>query len=79
MEIIIEDISMTGFLKLYNAFQKHINGYYVYNKTDTADIFLGDSSLWEIRTFNCEVYITNKENNITITIAEPDFKKIIIQ
>lgn len=79
MEIIIEDIRMTGFLNLYNAFQKHINGYYVYNKTDTTDVFLGDSSLWEIRTFNCEVYITNKENNITVTIAEPDFNKIIIQ
>ena len=79
MEIIIENVSMDGFLKLYNAFKKHIEEYYVYNKTNTVDVFLGDNSIWEIITFNGKVYITNKETYTIVTIAESDFNRIIIQ
>lgn len=79
MEIIIENVRMAGFLKLYNAFKKQIECYYVYNKTNTVDVFLGDDFLWEIKPFNGKVCITNKESNTTITIAVSDFNRILIQ
>lgn len=79
MEIIIENVKMDCFLKLYNAFKKQIESYYVYNKTNTVDVFLVDNFLWEIKPFSGKVYITNKESNTTITIAVSDFNRIIIQ
>ena len=79
MEVIIENISMSGFFKIYKAYKKQITGYYVDNKTDTVNVFLGDSSLWTIGTFSWGVYLTNEKNNVTITIASKEFNKIIIQ
>ena len=79
MEVIIENIIMSGFLKIYKSFKKQITGYYVDNKTDTVNVFLGDSSLWTIGTFSWGVYITSEKNNVTITIAGKEFNKIIIQ
>ena len=70
---------MDCFLKLYNAFKKQIESYYVYNKTNTVDVFLVDNFLWEIKPCSGKVYIANKESNTTITIAESDFNRIIIQ
>lgn len=79
MEVIIENISMAGFSKIRGAFQKQITGYYVDNKSDTVDVIFGDSSLWKIGTFRLGVYLTNKKNNVTVTIASKEFNKIIIQ
>lgn len=79
MEVIIENISMVGFSKICNAFQKQITGYYVDNETDAVNVFLGDSSLWKIGTFSWGVYLTNEKNNVTITLPGKEFNKIIIQ
>lgn len=79
MEVIIENISMSGFSKVYDAFQKQITGYYVDKKIDTVNAFLGDSSLWKICTFSWGVSITNEKNNATVTLAGVEFEKIVIQ
>lgn len=79
MEVIIENVSMAGFSKIYDAFQKQITGYYVDNKTDTVNVFLSDSSLWKIVTSSWGVYITTEKNNVTITLTYKEFNKIIIQ
>ena len=79
MEVVIENISMAGFSKIYSAFQKQITGYYVDNKTDTVTVFLGDSSLWKIKTYGWGVYLTNEKKNVTVTLAGREFKKIRIQ
>ena len=79
MEIVIENVSIVGFSKIYNAFQKQISGYCVDNRNGTVNVFLGDSSLWKIRTFSWGVYLTNEVNNATITLAGDEFNKIVIQ
>ena len=79
MEIVIENVSIVGFSKMYNAFQKRINGYCVDNRDGTVNVFLGDSSFWKIRTFSWGVYLTNEENNVTITLEVEEFNKIVIQ
>ena len=79
MEIVIENVSIVGFSKMYNAFQKQIIGYCVDNRNGTVDVFLGDSSFWKIRTFSWGVYLTNEENNTTITLAVEEFNKIVIE
>ena len=70
---------MAGFSKIYNAFRKQINGFYVDNKINTVNIFLGDSSLWKIDTFSWGVHLTNEKSNVSITLAGKEFNKIIIQ
>ena len=79
MEIVIENVSIVGFSKIYNSFQKQISGYCVDNRNGTVNVFLGDSSFWKIRTFSWGVYLTNEENNATITLAGEEFNKIVIQ
>lgn len=79
MEVIIENISIVGFSRIYKSFRKYITGFYVDNKTNTVNVFLGDSSLWKINTLNWGVYITNEKNNVTVTIAGKEFNRIIIQ
>ena len=79
MEIVIENVSIVGFSKIYNSFQKQISGYCVDNRNGTVNVFLGDSSLWKIRTFSWGVYLTNEVNNATITLAGEEFNKIVIQ
>ena len=79
MEIVIENVSIVGFSKIYNAFQKQIGGYCVDNRNGTVDVFLGDSSFWKIRTFSWGVYLTNEENNATITLEGEEFNKIVIE
>ena len=79
MEIVIENVSIVGFSKIYNAFHKQISGYCVDNRNGTVNVFLGDSSLWKIRTFSWGVYLTNEKNNATITLAGEEFNKIVIQ
>ena len=79
MEVIIESMSIVGFSKINNAFQKQITGYYVDKKTDTVTVYLGDSSFWKIGTYSWGVYITNENNNVTVTIASREFNRITIQ
>ena len=79
MEIVIKNVSIVGFSKIYNAFQKQISGYCVDNRNGTVNVFLGDSSFWKIRTFSWGVYLTNEVNNATITLAGEEFNKIVIQ
>lgn len=79
MEVIIESMSIVGFQKINNVFQKQITGYYVDKETDTVTVYLGDSSLWKIGTYSWGVYITNEKNNVTVTIASREFNKITIQ
>ena len=79
MEIVIENVSIVGFSKIYNAFQKQISGYCVDNRSGTVNVFLGDSSFWKIRTFSWGAYLTNDENNVTITLEVEEFNKIVIQ
>ena len=79
MEIVIENVSIVGFSRIYNVFQKQIGGYCVDNRNGTVNVFLGDSSFWKIRTFSWGVYLTNEENNITITLEGEEFNKIVIQ
>lgn len=79
MEVIIDNASAVGFSKIYKSFRKHITGFYVDNKTDTVNVFLGDSSLWKIGTSSWGVYLTNEKSNVTITLASKEFNKIIIQ
>ena len=79
MEIVIENVSIVGFSKIYNAFQKQMSGYCVDNRSGTVNVFLGDSSFWKIRMFSWGVYLTNEENNATITLASEEFNKIVIQ
>ena len=79
MEIVIENVSIVGFSKIYNAFQKQISGYCVDNRSGTVNVFLGDSSFWKIRTFSWGIYLTNEENNVTITLEVEEFNKIVIQ
>lgn len=79
MEVVIENVSIVGFSKIYNAFKKQISGYCVDNRNGTVNVFLGDGSFWKIRTFSWGVYFTNEENNVTITLAGEEFNKIVIQ
>ena len=79
MEIVIENVSIVGFSKIYNAFKKQISGYCADNRNGTVNVFLGDSSFWKIRTFSWGVYLTNEENNVTITLAGEEFNKIVIE
>ena len=79
MEIVIENVSIVGFSKIYNAFQKQISGYCVDNRSGTVNVFLADSSFWKIRTFSWGIYVTNDENNVTITLEVEEFNKIVIQ
>ena len=79
MEIVIENVSIVGFAKMYNAFQKQISVYCVDKGNCTVNVCLGDSSFWKIRTFSWGVYLTNEENNATITLAGEEFNKLVIQ
>ena len=79
MEIVIENMTMIGFSKVYKTFKEQITGYYVDNKTNTVNVFLGSSSQWKICTFNSGVYLTNNKSKITLTIECMDFNQMIIQ
>lgn len=79
MELIINNISMVGFSKIYNSFDKQISGYYVNNKNDTVDVSLGDSSLWHIDTFSWGVCISNAKSKVNVTLVGTEFEKIVIQ
>ena len=79
MELIIENISMKGFSKICNSFERELKGFYVDKETDTVTVFLGDIALWEIDTYNNGVNIINLKNNNSITLPSHHFNKIIIQ
>lgn len=79
MELIIEELSYKGYLKLVRAHEDFITEVHWTKENETITVVMGIDSLWDIRKIYKGIEIKNENSDQSVVIKETDFVRIILQ
>lgn len=79
MELIIEELSGVGLIKLSKVFKEQVEELRIRRDTDNVTAILGDSNKWIINTENWGVEIYNCKSGKGVKLRSNDYVRIIIQ
>ena len=79
MELVIEELSGNGLVKLTRVFEDDVQEMRIRKGTDNVTVILGDSSRWIINTESWGVEIYNSNTCKGVKLRSNDYVRIIIQ